>query len=188
MKNFKLRCGLIPSLLVMSLVTGCGHQEKCTLDYEHAHEYINDEGLRTYRISERDQIEKYQKTDTTIPLTEELLAIDKYCLARISDNLERLEAVRLANPDYKEYRWENGFGEVSYFTEPNEFTSENNYRMNHTMYKACRIGKDLKGKTKIYYSEPVDNLEDIMDEYPFFNIYDYKTTVYTEDTAKTFHK
>lgn len=47
-------------------------------------------------------------------------------------------------------------------------------------YQGYKIGENKRGKIVIIESDLVDDLTDIMDEYPYFKLSDYKQKVYSK--------
>ena len=152
---------------------------------EHAHR--NDKEYLSYEGYERN--EEY----ITIEGEEDLYRfMDKKNLMRISDNLDVILNTQEQNVDYTEYRYRYiymqpiphtrkvGKTTTTYFTyipvtryswtsNPNHSRLTGETRLCHYVYVAYKIEKNEKGKYVLIPSEQVDDIREVMDEYPYIS-------------------
>lgn len=191
--------GIITFMLVSmpATITGCAKTVECDVNGTHAHLYTNDDGYVRYLEDEHEKVKGFDRTDTYIELTKEeenfYKFLQKFDLMSISDNLETLIEEQLANQDYQEYRYSypimtpiphivsNGKTTYTYFTyvpgtahtwtdDPNHGNLTGTERTVHFVYQAYKITVDAKGNYQLEASEYVDDLRDIMEEYPYIKL------------------
>lgn len=194
-KMFSLRgvaLALVLSTSVASL-TGCGKKADCSIDGRHAHLYTNEEGYIRYIDKEYLSYEGYERKEDYVSIEGEedfYKFLDKNNLMRIDDNLDVILAQQEANVDYMEYRYSytylqpiphiirSGKTTTTYFTyipqrrhswtsnpERSGLTGET--RLCHYVYVAYQIVKDENGKYVLVPSPDVDDIREVMGEYPY---------------------
>ncbi len=217
MKNLKLNLKKLLSLkgvaLVLVLTTattslaGCSKKSDCSIDINHAHKYVNDDGYIRYIDKEYISYEGYTWTDDYIKLSESERDLykffDKKNLLRIDDNLDVILSQQEKNCDYVEYRYSytymmpiphtmrSGKSTITYFTyiptTHHSWTADANHsnltgeqRVCHYVYTAYKVEKDENGDYVLIPSEEVDDITTVMDEYPYIKE-DYYKVINLED-------
>lgn len=185
-------------------LSGCGEKANCDITSSHVHKYVSAEGLNKYVDKEYLNYGGYERTDEYLVLDKDELDLrqfeEKHGLLRIDENIDTLLATQDTNVDYIEYRYEysylrpmpysvyNGKVFLTYFTYiptiGHSWTTDDTIsgltgekRICHYKYQAFKIEIDEKGKRVIIPSDYVDNLNDIIDEFPyvkreFFKVFD----------------
>lgn len=191
--------GILTFMLVSipTTMTGCGKIVECDVESNHAHLYTNDDGYVKYLKEEHERVQGFDRTDTYIELTKEeenlYDFLQKRGLLSISNNLEALVEEQLVNQDYQEYRYSypymipiphvvsNGKTTTTYFTyipgtgytwtkDPNHGNLTGEERTVHFVYQAYKVTMDEKGNYQLEASGYVDDLREIMDEYPYMKL------------------
>lgn len=182
--------------------SGCAKSD-CSVGDDHVHLYTKDGYVRyiqseyltcdgfswneEYRYLNRKEIELQQ-------------FLDKKNLFRIDLNTQKIQSVLEQREDYFEYEykydsWDTettyDYVKEEYVTKPvrvtkEAWTTDANHinltglaRLCHPVYQACKVEKNEKGKYKLIRSDMVDNVLDIMDEYPYIDKNYCKTLYYT---------
>lgn len=196
-------------LSMPATISGCGKTVKCDVKGEHAHLYTNEEGYAKYLEDEHETYKGFNRDDEYIEIKSEEKELYSFLkdkgLLSINDNLEILVDELLVNEDYQEYRYTyiylmpiphvhfNGKTSVttySYIPTPgrswtNDATHGNltgEERTVHYVYQAYKVIIDEKGNYALEASEYVDDLRDIMDEYPYIKLdHSKKVNLYTNE-------
>lgn len=176
-------------------LTGCGKKADCNISDSHAHLYTNEQGYIRYIDKEYLSYEGYERNEEyiTIEGEEDLYRfMDKKNLMRISDNLDVILNTQEQNVDYTEYRYRYTYMQpiphtrkvgkttTTYFTyipvtryswtsNPNHSRLTGETRLCHYVYVAYKIEKNEKGKYVLIPSEQVDDIREVMDEYPYIS-------------------
>lgn len=177
-------------------LAGCNKKMKCDVEGSHAHRYVTAWGYSGYANSEYEDLYDgcLKWTDTT---TDEVSAeedfMTKHGNVKIEDNLEQLREDVKDNLPYVEYEYKyisrggvslggKGFmptQETSYrySTDPDILGATGIARDVKYKYEASRVITDEDGELDVEYNSLVDNLEDIKNDYPYFNVryYDWKS-------------
>ncbi len=204
-KNGKLQIALASTLASLTLIS-CGEKSDCEIPTRHVHRYTReiteDITIERYIDNEHLTVGKYNWNDNYIEITkddEELYKIiGKNGLFVGTDNWDYLY-YRMANShDYLEfyYRYEtvvpvttiddkgNPHTELKtevhtgWHEDPNSGNNTGRVRLNHHRFYGYRITYK-NGKYRLEKSNQVDDIRDIMDDYPYFNE-DCSTIVYEE--------
>lgn len=191
--------GILTFMLISipSTLTGCGNIVDCDIKETHAHLYTNEDGYIRFLVDEHEFVDNFSRSDQYISLDEDEKKLNDYLkandLLKISDNLEVLIEEKLLNEDYQEYRYtytymaaipqvhSNGkTTTISYIYIPSTGKSwtDNAFHSNltgeertaHYVYQAYKVVLDEKGKYTLEASEYVDDLRDIMQEYPYIKL------------------
>ncbi len=201
-KKNLLRKQLLLSALAFSLAstTGCGKKADCDIEDPHAHLYTNEEGYTRYIDKEYIKYEGYTRSDDYINIEGQekfYKFLDKKDILRIDDNLGVILSKQEQNQDYIEYRYEytyyqpiphyytiNKVTQVyytyipvtyhSWTSNPDHCNLTGEQRLCHYVYTAYKIEKDEKGKYVLIPSKDVDNIKEVMDEYPYIKEKYYK--------------
>ncbi len=169
---------LIVGTLAVSSLTGCGKKADCEIPNRHAHMYVNDDGYVRYIESEKIEFDDYNRSYNYIDLTEEesqfyniLISKDMF---RIDDNIDLILAQQEQNRSFMIY-------EYSYNTNSRVGSSTSYYWTNdpehedltgkekevHYIYQAYNVKKDEDGKFIVYPSPIVEDIMEVMEEYPY---------------------
>lgn len=201
-KKNLLRKKLLLGALAFSLVgtTGCGKKADCNIEDPHAHLYTNEEGYTRYINKEYIKYEGYIRSDDYINIEgqEELYKfLDKKNILKIEDNLDVILSKQEQNQDYIEYRYSYTYYQpishsytvnkstyiyytykpmtrYSWTSDPNHRNLTGEQRLCHYVYTAYKIDKNEKGKYVLIPSNEVDNIKEVMDEYPYIKEKYYK--------------
>lgn len=181
-------------------LTGCGKKADCNIDGKHAHLYTNEYGYVRYIDKEYMKYEGYTRSDENISIIgqEKLYKFfDKKDLLKIEDNINVIVSQQEKNVDYIEYRYSytwmqpiphtisNGKTTTTFFTyvphkryswtsNPDRSGLTGETRNCHYVYTAYKIEKDEDGKYVLIPSSDVDDIRDVMDEYPYIKEKFYK--------------
>ena len=193
-KFFGLRgVSLALAVVMAASMTGCGKKADCDVKGSHAHLYKNEKGYVRYIDKEYLTYEGYSRNEQYVDIegNEALYKfLDKKDLMKIEDNLDLILAIQEENQDYTEYRYKYTYmqpiphimrvGKVTttYFTyiphtryswtkDPNHSRLTGETRECHYVYVAYKIEKDEDGKYVLIPSADVDDLRDVMEEYPY---------------------
>jgi hypothetical protein len=115
---------IIDGVLITSLIlfSGCSKQMNCTIDYEHAHKYVSEEGFSTYKTGEYEYSEGYQWSNDAKEITDNeknnIKYLDKEDLLSIKENEEILINKINNNTDYTEYEYSYQSQEIDYYLSP----------------------------------------------------------------------
>lgn len=201
MKNLEIKNAFLPialgSTIILSTITntGCIKKMDCSIEEEHYHKYVSEEGFETYFDSEYEKKKGLFWTEETVSPRKELEVMDQFALIKTEDNLEALEDATKEDLPYTEYeykytKWKKRkIGDHTYrypitkydFTEDKEHSRLTGYvRDVEYKYQGYRVGESKRGKSIIIESELVDDLADIKEEYPYFKRSDYKQKVYSK--------
>lgn len=205
--NFKKMFSLRGVALVLTFTTatfglsGCSKKADCSIDGNHAHKYVNEEGYVSYIDKEYLSYEGYDRTEEYVSFdaTESDLYqfYDKEDLLLISDNLDIILQQQEQNQDFIEYRYRyttflpiphtmhTGKSTMIYFTyipvthhswspDANHTRLTGEQRLCHYVYTAYKIEKNEKGQYVLVASPEVDDITTIMDEYPYITKKYYK--------------
>ena len=186
--------------LSTTALTGCSKKAECNITNPHAHLYTSEQGYIRYIDKEYLSYEGFTRNEESISIEgeEELYRLlDKKDLLKISDNLDLILESQEKNKDYMEYRYRYIFmqpiphtrkiGKVTttYFTyipmtrhswtsNPNHSRLTGEQRLCHYVYIGYKIEKNEKGKYVLIPSDYVDDIREIMDEYPYITTKYYK--------------
>lgn len=204
MKNLNIKKSFIPLALAGTLtatsLTGCnvskvGKIVECNIEDNHIHKYVSEEGFETYKEGEYDENNGMFRTEETTVPNENLKTLSNFDLIKIADNLKALETATKNDLPYTEYEYtytyyvpiRSGKVTISSPRTGTNFTTDSQHsnltgkiRDVEYRYKVYKIGQDKKGNTIIIESALVTDLTDIMDEYPYFKLSDYKQKVYSK--------
>lgn len=191
MLNSKVNKGLILSN-VFSL-TGCNNKKNCDIKEEHAHFYVDENGLGRYIVSEEKKIKNLKKYYSYIPVYDKnnklLDFINQNNLFLIEDNKEVINETLKKLKDHKEYRYYYFYNAIDKITHYDGFKETNSYysipkigyswsdnkyidnqtgevRNCHYMYQAYKI-VNYQNDFKLIASELVENLDDLSFEYTY---------------------
>ena len=186
--------------LCTTTLTGCAKKAECNIKTPHAHLYRNEQGYTRYIAKENLNYEGYEYTVDHIPIEgEEKLYefIDKKDLINIHDNLDVILAIQEKNKNFKEYRYSYTYmqenrrviivGKIPVtrysYTPTTRYSWTKNLaqpektgeeRDCHYVYIAYKIEKDENGKYVLIPSEYIDDIRQVMDEYPYIKKQFYK--------------
>lgn len=199
MKNFKVRKVFVPialsGTLVVTGLTGCGKKMDCDIEDEHMHKYVSEEGFETYKEGEYEINSDMKWTEDIVIPNKQLEAISDFDLIRADENLDALENATKNDLPYIEYEYKYTYfvpirvGKSTimsprtgrnYTTDPGHSDLTGYIRDVNYKYQGYKIGENKRGKTVIIESDLVDDLTDIMREFPYFRLSDYKQKVYSE--------
>lgn len=196
-KLYLLRSKALMLSLVSSacILCGCAKKVDCDIEEYHSHVYVNDEGYKRDIVSEKEKVSGYYRTDEYDIVENAVLAnsINKNKLLKIDDNLDIITKNQNNNVDFIEYRYRYTtlipifyhIGKVthvsfvpaihhSWTTNKDDSRLTGETRICHYVYQACKPVLTDKGKYKLVYSDYVDDLTTIKDEYPFIEQKYYK--------------
>lgn len=193
-KKLNLRGKIYPLALVgaitLTTLSDCSQKKTCDIDYNHVHKYINKEGFCAFRNSESEYEGDMRWTEDilmTCMADEYQKEIDQFNFLKIEDNKTVLEKVTKNDLPYIEYEYAHteSIDDRKYcvrdFTKDSKHQDLTGYvRDVSYQYRGYKIIKGKDGDLQVFSSKLVDNLSDIKDEYPYFNLDDYKQKVYSE--------
>ena len=191
-----------PLFLVLSMaLSGCGEKSDCNIPSRHLHQYThetkNGAVLQKYMESERLKKDGYNWNENYYEINQkdaELYRfINKEDLLSAEDNWDYLYNLMSENRDYLEfyYRYtttetrivtdDDGDSHLETYEEvhdgwtrnPNDPTNTGVFRVNHYQYRGYQIVDNGKKYKKIH-SEYVDDIRDVLSDYPYFKLRDEK--------------
>ncbi len=195
--NNEIKSKILTGIAAAGIIAlgGCGPKSDCEIPSRHVHKYVrqvtDDITIEQYRDSEKVIIGQYDWTNDYIEITkfdEKLYKLlNKHNLFLGSDNWDYLYNVMANNHDYLSFYYEYDTVETSisidsdgnthlntYVVHHDGWTSNPNYynntgltRLYHHRYVGYRIVNN-NGKFELEESEPVDDIREIIDEYPYF--------------------
>lgn len=199
MNNLKVRKIFVPialsGTLVVTGLTGCGKKMDCDIEDEHMHKYVSEEGFETYKEGEYEVNSDMAWTKEVTTPNKQLETMSDFDLIRIDENIEALENATKNDLPYVEYEYKYTYyvpmrvGKITVSSPRTgrRFTTDLNHerltgyiRDVDYKYQGYKIGENKRGKIVIIESDLVDDLTDIMDEYPYFKLSDYKQKVYSK--------
>lgn len=194
----------LATILCSTTLSGCVKKIDCDKEGEHAHLYTTeDEKFKTYRSGELSQLPTAHNENTiniywneeSIPLTEEIENMEKFCLFKISDNVETLkrrekkdkkkvyQEYQYLSTKYKpKYRYGAYVPTIEYTTDKNHKELTGMVRDVYYQYQGYKM-EYVNGKLNLISSGLVDSLEEIKEEYPYFNLKDYRQKSYSAPYA-----
>lgn len=185
---------ILLAMITSTTFSGCGKKSECKISENHLHKYVNDNGYVRYIDKEFLKYEGYCWSSDYMLATKDELENrnfeNKKNLLRIDENLDKIITQQKANVDYIEYRYSyiylmpiphtisTGKTTTLYFTyipmtnyswtnDPNHSNLTGEERLCHIMYQAYKIETNEKGKKVLIPSKYVDDLQEVMDEYPY---------------------
>lgn len=186
----QLIAGLLGAATVFS-TSACAKVVDCDINEKHSHNYVNEEGYIWELESEREFVENFYRTDDYRSITEEdnkrLREIYMYDLLRISDNLDKLLQLESSLYDYKQYEYSYTERQlfmvgktaasrlVTYYDYTNDKEAEDltgNERIVTHKFIGYKFIKNEKGKLEMIKSDPMDTIEELIDngyEYVRYN-------------------
>lgn len=201
----QLIAGLLGAATVFT-TSACAKVVNCDINGKHSHNYINEEGYIWELENEREFAESFYRTDDYRSITEEdnkrLREIYMYDLLRISDNLDKLLQLESSLYDYKQYEYSYTERQlfmvgktaasrlVTYYDYTNNKEAEDltgNERIVTHKFIGYKFIKNDKGKLEMIKSDPMDTIEELIDngyEYVRYNkiyaSYDRETNEFIE--------
>ena len=189
------KLALALALVTPLTLSGCSKKADCNISVPHAHKYVNEMGFERYINRENIRYDGYDRCEEyrVIEGEEDLYKfLTKKDLLRIDDNLELINSIQESQDDYIEYRYSYthlqpiphtrkvGKTTTTYFTyiprtryswtsDPNHSRLTGETRLCHYVYVAYKIEKNEKGKYVLIPSEQVDDIREVMDEYPYIS-------------------
>ena len=155
----------------------------CHISEEHAHNYTSLGGMHRYTLSENTIYELMLKSNDVKYINKEesdfIDFLDKYDLYIIEENIDIIKERLERQKDFTEYQIEventdkNGKKTKSTRWSTNSYKNNGNARDCYYLYEAYKIIDD-NGELKVEKSDPVTNILDIKDEYPYVKINYYK--------------
>lgn len=189
----KLKASALAILTAVSM-SGCAKKVDCDVKVPHQHRYVNSEGFERYISSEYEEKSGYKRTDDYISYTldnKKIVGfIEKNGLMRLNDNIELINLLAKNQNDYMEYRYSYTYmqpiphytkiGKVttvtytyvpvtrySWTSDPNHGRLTGETRICHYKYYGYKIVVNEKGKYELIKSELVDDINTIINEYPY---------------------
>ena len=188
---------ILAGLLAGSMfLPGCGKKSDCEIPSRHVHKYVKevteDISIEQYRDSEKLTYGSYNWTENYIEINKydekmyKLLNDDNLFVG--ADNWNYLYNVMANNHDYLEFYYEydtiethvtfDSDGDMHLEIEtvhhdgwtknPRDVNNTGRVRLNHHQYVGYRI-INKNGSFELEMSPYVDDMRDIIDEYPYFN-------------------
>ena len=185
---------LIPFVLAASLaLTGCSEKVDCDISNRHFHRYhkdiAGDIGIDTYLDGEYSSLDGYERTEDYIELTKQdenvYRLLEKLMVGE--DNFDYLYYLMASKKDYFKFHYE--FDTVESYTveddegnkitkwrtvhhegwHTNPYDSDNTglVRLYHHRYYGYRIVLNSNGKFVLERSPAVDDIREVLDEYPY---------------------
>lgn len=182
-------------------LNGCDKVTPCNETELHVHKYVDEDGFVRYLASESGKYRGFKKTDEVIIITEEKdLELYKYLakegLLRVEDNLDLIKQMEDKNKDYLMYQYKKRV--VGYKGRVNiqyKWTTNQDHphltgkeRIMHYVCDAYSIEQKENGKFKKNKVEDVENIESVMDEYPYIKKDFYKAIIKEQGKSLTLKK
>jgi hypothetical protein len=196
MKNIKVR-KIMPRiaaiLLIPFILTGCAERSKCDLKTNHVHLYTktkNNATISTYLKSENMKYDDYDWTEDCIEITreDEPFYQAKGKLFEGVQNWDYLYNVMASKKDYLEFYYSYSTTGVTvsidskghtktklktvhhsgWDTDPTHRGVTGETRLCHHRFYGYRIVLE-NGKYRLYKSQPVDDIRDIIGKYPYYS-------------------
>lgn len=155
----------------------------CHINHEHAHNYTSIGGMKRYTMSENTIYELMLKSKDVKYVNDEearfIEFLDKYDLYVIEDNIDIIKERLEWQKDFTEYQRDiektdkdgNKIRSTRWST--NSYKNNGNARDCYYVYEAYKVIEE-DGELKVEKSDPVSNILDIKDEYPYVKINYYK--------------
>ena len=178
----QLIAGLLGAATVFT-TSACAKVVNCDINEEHSHNYVNNEGYIWELKNEREFVESFYRTDDYRSITEEdnkrLREIYMYDLLRISDNLDKLLQLESSLYDYKQYEYSYTERQlfmvgktaasrlVTYYDYTNDKEAEDltgNERIVTHKFIGYKFIENDKGKLEMIKSDPMDSIEELVDD------------------------
>ena len=194
MKKFKLQ-KVVPFVLISSmLLTGCGKKSECDYPTRHVHEYTknfnNGITISRYIDSEYENVSGYNWTDNIMEITktdEELYKLlQSRGLFNARDNWDYLYYEMSHVHDYLEFYYEYDTTETYTETDSKGNVTVHTRTVHHDGWHTNAKDSDNTGKTRLYHhrfyayrvnyvdgkfvleqSPAVDDIREVLDEYPY---------------------
>lgn len=195
-EKLKVKDIVIAGMLITSvfLFSGCAKNVECHIEETHAHKYVSEQQLDKYVISEKEHIGSWGRLDDYILIDkkdEKLMDfINDNDLYIIQNNIDEIRQMASEKHDQTEYRYSykqtilipqiRKVGKVttvtqmpyvvtnySWTTDANHPNLTGEQREVHHMYQGYKIEVNEKGEYEIIASSFVENIEDLLPEYPY---------------------
>lgn len=180
-KMISLRCSslVLAGTLAATCLSGCSNSEsaKCEIPNMHVHAYVNDEGYIRYVEHEFLEYEKYKRSYNYREITEEesklYRFLDSKDLFRIDDNIDLVLSQQEQNKNLTVYEYSDsifsGTKVTSYYwtNDPNHDNLTGEEKEVHYIYQAFNLKKDHRGNYFLNPSPLVDDITEVMEEYPY---------------------
>ena len=199
---------IAPFILATGItIVGCGEKSDCEIPSRHVHKYVKvideDITISKYLNDERLNKSDYQWTDDHIVITKEdekfYKLVEKEKLFEGASNWEYLYNKMVSNHNYLEFYYQYTTTETyvtvgykgratvrvrpvvrrGWHTDPNSSRNTGEVRLCHHRYIGYKIINE-NGKLKLEKSPEVDDIREIINEYPYFK--EGCTTIVTSDT------
>lgn len=163
---------LAGAMVLAGTMAGCSKEVNCEIKENHMHMYKNDRGYVTYYDSEYENLHGFKRYDDYVYGStdkKDQFAFEKE-LVKIDDNIDLIKEHQSSDGDYTLYQyywWTGKFYEYSWTEDKNHFSLTGNEKHLHHMYQACDIEKNIDGDFVLVYSDLVDDLNLVKDEYPY---------------------
>ena len=177
------------------LLSGCAERVNCSVSSKHVHKYVketdNGESIVRYIESEKENIDDYIRYDDYIEITNDdeqiYKLLNNHKLFFGKDNWEYLYNMMSNNSDYVEYHYDypsvqqykdkDIYGRTvikkrrvrheGWHTNPNFVYNTGEVRICHHKYFGYNI-EYSNGKFRLHRSPLVDDVREIINEYPYF--------------------
>lgn len=188
---------IAPYVLMAGLtISGCGEKSECELPSRHVHKYVKqfDNGIKIEKYMDKETLDYfgYHWTDDYIEITKDdekvFKVIENKKLFEAENNWEYLYHKMASNHDYLEFYYEyeekiehktkdkDGNEKVEieiryhngWTTNPYYEHNTGRTRLCHHRYSGYRI-INKNGKFKAEESKAVDDIREVINEYPYFN-------------------
>lgn len=189
MKNMKLNLKKMISLRGVSLIlagsvlasalSGCSTNKiECEESKRHVHMYVNDDGLVKYLESESVIVDGYNKSYNYREISDDESSLYEFMkkkgLLRIDENIDLiLEQQELNQPftiyEYKFTTFSRAGSSTRYIwtNDPEHENLTGKEKEAHYIYQAYNIVKDENGKYMLVPSPLVEDISEVMGEYPY---------------------
>lgn len=191
MKNLEVNIGsfvkrrgtalLLAGTLTAICLSGCS-DSNCEIPNRHIHMFVNDEGYIRYIESEKDSVDNYLKSYNTREITGEEGSLYKFLnkkgLFRIDENIDLILSQQESNKEFTAYEYSKSeltvVGKIISSTTNYYWTNDPDHESLtgkeedvHYIYQAYKVEKDHNGKYQLVPSPLVEDITEVMDEYPY---------------------
>lgn len=181
---FKLFCGSVAFAVCLSFgAKKIIDSNSCQINDNHAHKYTSLNGLQRYVVSENTFYEFMLRSKEVKYLNDDELKFINYLddndLYIIEDNIDLIKGKMEYQKDFTEYQYEeekeNNKGNKYKVTKWSRLSFKSNgyARDCYYLYEAYKI-TEKDGEYYLEKSDPVNNILDIKDDYPYIKVNYYK--------------
>ncbi len=187
---------LVTTLFVTSL-GGCSSDNKCFVNDKHAHMYVSDDGLIRYVMSEKNNVDGYNKSYNYRVISQDESSLYEFIgkkeLLRIDENMDIISAQQDLNKPFTIYEYTyRSFSRVgssvcyAWTNDPEQDDLTGEEKEVHFIYQAFSIDKDENGNYVLIPSPLVEDITEVMTDFPYI-MADYFMAVDKNNVGVSFY-